>query len=68
MKFDFLKLMDKKIKLIDDVGHIFIGVADGYEDPENSEDGLWYLNVDVPDFGLLNISEPEIKSIEVLNG
>lgn len=66
MNFDFPALMGKNIKLTDIDNQIFIGNATSLETPEDSEDGKWYLDVDVPGFGLLNISESEIKSIEIV--
>lgn len=66
MKFDFPSLMGKNIKLKDLDDRIFIGQATSLETPDDSEDGQWYLDVDVPKFGILNISESEIKSIEII--
>lgn len=66
MKFNFPALMGKNIKLTDIDNRIFIGQATSLETPDDSEDGQWYLDVDVPKFGLLNISESEIKAIEVV--
>lgn len=66
MKFDFVSLMGKKIKLVDIDDQIFIGRAISLETPEDSEDGQWWLDVEVPGFGELTIPEPEIRSIEVL--
>lgn len=67
MKYDFLSFIGKTVKIIDVDNKRFVGQAVTYDDPENSEDGNWWLDVDVPKFGMLTISEPEIKSIEIVN-
>lgn len=64
-----LKLKDvvgRKVKIVDINNKIWKGLAIGSDSPEDSEDGQWYLDVRVNNFGILGISESEIKSIEVL--
>ena len=64
-----VKLVDtvgKKVNILDINNKNWEGLVIGCDSPEDSEDGQWYLDVRVNNFGILGISEPEIKSIEVL--
>lgn len=45
------------------------GFVSGYEAPGDTEDGKWWLDIDVENiknFGTLNICEDQIKKIEIL--
>ena len=64
-----VKLVDtvgKKVNILDINNKNWEGLVIGCDSPEDSEDGKWYLDVRVNNFGILGISESEIKSIEVL--
>lgn len=64
-----VKLIDavgKKVKVFDINNKSWEGLAIGCDSPEDSEDGKWYLDIKIDNFGVLGISESEIKSIEVI--
>ncbi|KRL96568.1 hypothetical protein [Limosilactobacillus equigenerosi] len=63
---DFDTLLGKIVKIVAINGKLFVGPVEGYETPEDSEDGQWWLDVDVDGFGLLTIAKSEIKSLEVI--
>lgn len=63
---EFDKLLGKKVKVVAINDRTFIGPVEGYEAPGDSEDGQWWLDIEVPDFGALTIAKSEIKSLEVI--
>lgn len=64
---DFEQYLGHKVKIIDIDNQEFIGQVIGRDTPSDSPDGLYWLDVEVPNFGLLGISKPEIKNIEIVD-
>lgn len=68
--FDGLDYFGKKVEILDVYLKRWTGIVDGYESPEDSEDGKWYLNIEVQyldGFRLIGIAEDEIKEIKILS-
>lgn len=63
------KYFGKKVNIVDIDGQIWIGTVLSYETPADSENGKWWLDVEIenrPDFGELTICEDEISSVNVI--
>lgn len=60
----------KNVKFVDTDNKVWRGYVSGIESPQDSDDGNWWLDIDVddPKFDTgLSISKKEIKSIDVLD-
>ncbi|MBP2057189.1 hypothetical protein J2Z60_000351 [Lactobacillus colini] len=64
---DFDKYLRQKVRIVDIDNQKFVGQVIDYDTPSDSPDGLYWLDVEVLNFGLLDISEPDIKSIEIID-
>lgn len=65
------KYHGKKAEIIDIDNKKWIGKVIMYDTPEDSENGKWWLDIDVENisnFGILSICEDEIKTIKEIEG
>lgn len=64
-----LDYFGKRVKIDDIYSHQWIGFVSGYDAPGDSDDGKWWLDIDVEnvnDFRTITISEDEINKIEII--
>lgn len=64
---DYDKYVGHKVKLTDVDNQKFIGRVINYDDSYDSDDGLYWLDVDISGLGTMKITEADIKSIEIIN-
>ena len=61
------KYLDEQVKITTTTGNIFTGLADIYHYPEDNENGIASLTVELVDGTLIGFDENEIAHIEIFN-
>lgn len=65
----WMKFFGKKVYILTDNGREWLGILSGFESPEDSEDGNFWIDVDVikpQNFGSLTVREDEIVKISLV--